>query len=212
MSALALNECAALVEYTHAAACFAAATRSHELTVLRDDGQYRHLRFASPDNGFYWFDLVTWPGRLVFTGAMGTFVFATGAAIDPLVAFRYQTGVYPGNWSRWVIAGQDQTRGYSEDVFRRVVADRVAEAADRFPGLREAVDRDVLASDDYNLEYEECAREAVAAFQFTSGQAVFRFEGVDAWDLMDWSWWYLWCCHAILWGIDRYRASQPTRT
>ena len=48
----------------------------HKLTVLHDEGLYRHLRFQKPGTGFYWFDLITWPGNLAFKGDMGGFMFA----------------------------------------------------------------------------------------------------------------------------------------
>lgn len=42
----------------------------HELTVLHEDGLYRHLRFARPNSGQYHFSIVTWPGYLAYTGDM----------------------------------------------------------------------------------------------------------------------------------------------
>src|SRR5690606_1795679 len=47
----------------------------HEMTVLLDDGLYRHLRFARPDSYCMSFSLVTWPGYLAYSGDMGNFVF-----------------------------------------------------------------------------------------------------------------------------------------
>lgn len=35
----------------------------HKMTVLRDEGLYRHLRFQKPGTSCYYFDLVTWPGH-----------------------------------------------------------------------------------------------------------------------------------------------------
>ena len=37
------------------------------MDALRDDGLYRHLRFRINGGGFTWFDIVTWPGKLVIT-------------------------------------------------------------------------------------------------------------------------------------------------
>lgn len=50
---------------------------SHVMTVIRDDGVHRHLRFrkAPPAGSEYWFDLITWPGSLCIDGDMGTYVF-----------------------------------------------------------------------------------------------------------------------------------------
>lgn len=47
----------------------------HEMTVIRDDGVHRHIRFKQPDSGMMFFDLITWPGFLCYCGDMGTYVF-----------------------------------------------------------------------------------------------------------------------------------------
>lgn len=47
----------------------------HEMTVIRDDGINRHLRFKNPNDSSYWFDLITWPGTLCIDGDCGTYVF-----------------------------------------------------------------------------------------------------------------------------------------
>lgn len=37
---------------------------NHQLTVLKDEGTYRHLRFKNPDTANQYFDILTWPGTL----------------------------------------------------------------------------------------------------------------------------------------------------
>ncbi|GAA5229227.1 hypothetical protein [Arthrobacter cryoconiti] len=51
-------------------------TEGHVMTTLHEDGLYRHLRFRSPEIGWGWFDLITWPGHLTINGDMGTYTFA----------------------------------------------------------------------------------------------------------------------------------------
>lgn len=53
------------------AADFASETAGHELTVLHDDGLYRHLRIAAPGTGIWSWELITWPGYLTITGDIG---------------------------------------------------------------------------------------------------------------------------------------------
>ena len=38
----------------------------------------------------------------------------------------------------------------------------------------------------------------------------FRFEDTWEWNLQDFDWWYLWACHAIVWGIARYDEARKT--
>lgn len=63
---------------------FADDTSAHRMTVLLDQGLYRHLRFAAPANSFSWFEIITVPGLLTINGDMGTFTFARERDMLPL--------------------------------------------------------------------------------------------------------------------------------
>lgn len=63
--------------------------QEHALTILRDDGLYRHLRFKRPGTMTCYFDLVTWPGHLAYVGDMGDYVFTR--VEDMLTFFRGHT-------------------------------------------------------------------------------------------------------------------------
>jgi hypothetical protein len=43
-------------------------TAGHQMTVMRDEGLYRHVRFSTSGSGLYWFGLITWPGCLTVGG------------------------------------------------------------------------------------------------------------------------------------------------
>jgi hypothetical protein len=47
----------------------------HKMRIIREDGMYRHIRFAQPGTNCMSFELITWPGHLCYTGDMGTYVF-----------------------------------------------------------------------------------------------------------------------------------------
>lgn len=52
-------------------------TKDHELTVIREDGLYRHLRLAEPGTRMWSIDILTWPGHLATTGDIGSgFMFS----------------------------------------------------------------------------------------------------------------------------------------
>lgn len=48
---------------------------NHEMIIIRDDGVNRHVRFKRPNSSCMYFDLITWPGHLCYTGDMGSYVF-----------------------------------------------------------------------------------------------------------------------------------------
>lgn len=100
----------------------------HTMTVLHAAGAWRHMRFRG-DRSAYWFDIVTWPGVLVFNGDMGSYTFATGDQ-DVMVFFRGKQSINPGYW-RQKVRGDMQVRAYSEDVFRERVGAALDDHADR---------------------------------------------------------------------------------
>lgn len=252
-----------------AAERFAHDIATHEMTVLHDDGLYRHLRFVRIDtaddgtqsrSSLYWFDLATWPGVLVINGDMGSYTFGGTTEKDMLVFFRGKQQINPGYWGQKV-RGDMGLREYSEDAFcehvteavddyadtlqRKLLASRCAELGiplttdgsrvplygritdvpaalladikpqvDQFmAALRAAVDEDVLKNPD--IVTSEDAYNAVADFAFFRApmdryepdkKPDYKFDSWD-WDLTTWTYQYLWCCHAVTWGIARYDAA-----
>lgn len=242
---------------------FAADVAQHQMTVLRDDGLYRHLQFVrvapSPKTGkperssFYWFELVTWPGHLAVTGDCGTYVFAR---IEDMFEFFRGDRINPGYWAEKVQGGAD-LRKYSGDLFRQTVTDYISDGdeehpslARRWPGLDEAVAETFFGPlSECNTEYEPDARRALEEFEFSATVTAscscgetreklpgddagrwhithlssapigsgshritdtrvegFRFTDAWEWDFSGWDWQFLWCCHAIVWGIGQYDA------
>jgi hypothetical protein len=58
---------------------------------------------------------------------------------------------------------------------------------------------------EFNLEDEGDARRALAEYRYRVADCgeTFEFYTLE-WDLRDWDFWFLWCCHAIQWGIRQY--------
>lgn len=124
-----------MTDYTESAERFTSDTKNHQLTVLHDDGIYRHLRFKAPDSGFYWFDLVTWPGYLAFTGDMDGYVFSR--VEDMFTFFRGGStyGINPSYWGEKVVDGRDRLRRYEPDVLAARLAEVLKEHEAAYPDL-----------------------------------------------------------------------------
>jgi hypothetical protein len=200
--------------YSDSAERFAADVRGHQLTVLHEDGLYRHLRFQKPGTGFYWFDLITWPGCLAINGDMEGYTFSR--VEDMFTFFRASSGwnsktINPQYWAEKLRAAS-RVKQYSEEKLRQLVSETVSYHAADYPGLRTAVKRRVLGSED--LYYEESARQVLD--EFVHGKPPergerdqrFRFADTWEWDLTTYSHQYLWCCHAIQWGVGQYDAAR----
>jgi hypothetical protein len=233
---------------------FAAETKNHHMFVVHDDGLYRHLQFRNArycndgewrvNTGFYWFDLITWPGTLVINGDCGTFTFSR---VTDMFEFFRDHRVNPQYWAEKV-QGETRVKSYNEDEFRRLVTEEFVEAVRHGTygtvpkGLGKAVRAEILNNGD--IHYEAGARAALDAFvtftadcscgyhreglgadaaldwriehrtlpgehhPVTDSQNGFRFTDTWEWDLTDWDWTFLWCLHAIVWGIARYDGEE----
>lgn len=189
---------------TDAAKCFARDTKDHKLTVLRDEGPYRHLRFASAPKGYseYWFDLVTWPGVLVIRGDMETFAFSRTDDMFEFFRDGSRYGINPGYWGEKLIAPKawDAKRYEPADLQRRVT-EYCAGYEDQHPGLaKNVIERMFHPWPDWETGTEQGAAQALREYEFDG----FRFADSWEWELRDWSYQFLWCCHAIVWGIRQY--------
>lgn len=199
-----------------AAERFATETEHHKLTILHDDGLYRHLRFMSeppgqPKQSGYWFELITAPGSLIFRGDGESFVFAR--LRDMFEFFRSNPDrntmrISPDYWAEKLTSNRAAAKTYSRELLDQNVAEALAAAEETFPGITDAwtFETDELAG--YDLDHEDSAREALRDFEHHHKDETFRFADTWEWNLQDFDWWYLWACHAIVHGIAQYDAAR----
>lgn len=198
--------------YPESTARFQADTKDHEMTVLLDGGLYRHLRFKPPGRSFYWFDLITWPGKLAFVGDGEAFAFSR--LEDMFEFFRMSRGrINPMYWAEKLVTASDRARTYSVEKFTGRVAEALGDVEDDYPGVTAAWAAHV---EDFDVQYAANAREALDDFRFKPEgapveQAPFRFEDTWEWDFQDWHWWFLWACQGIAWGISQYDALKAAK-
>lgn len=195
----------------------------HEMTIIRDDGVHRHIRFKAAGTMIEHFDLITWPGYLCYTGDMGTYVFTR--LHDMFEFFRTdrdhlqlrdgQTlAINPGYWGEKLEAidkGDGFTK-FSEVKFERAVMEYLVRwirenyndtDKDERRELWDKVMSQVIDADNDNGGH----RKQAAAHDFTHRvHQDLRFEFMDFWehDLTDYSHRFMWCCYALAWGVQQY--------
>jgi hypothetical protein len=188
---------------------FAKAMEHHVATVLLDSGTHRHIRCAQPGTFNRHFHVTTWPGYLAITGDMGSFVFAR--LEDMFQFFRRPDGRV--NYSYWAekLTATERDGGHKqfcEAAFREYIEERITEwldyhdLEDRAAEVREAVADEVL-----NRAHDGMERAVDAARSFTfEGERPFE----EAWDnsFTEESYYFAWCCHAIVWAINQYDAMK----
>jgi hypothetical protein len=174
------------------AARFARDTAQHRMTVLHDDGLYRHLRFSTRrgygEYGGYWFELITTPGQLVFSGDGESYVFRR---LQDMFEF-FRSGIYrdgslhvqPGYWSEKLASNREVSTSYSEKLFQQEVTESLEAAEADCPGVTEAWAEHVES--EYNTEYEEEARRALDNFRF--GESYRAACGKCDWSMDSESW------------------------
>jgi hypothetical protein len=185
-------------------------TEKHQMTVLHNDGLYRHLLFKETGSSFYWFELITTPGQLTIRGDMGTFVFSR---IEDMFEFFDGSYINVGYWEEKLVA-QDRSgvKAYDQDLVRKLVREHFDDHADYYlsgtdpAGVWAEIEEQIF--DDYVICDESEVRAGLDRFTHPSG---YRFADVWEWDFRTYTTRYLWCCHAIQQGIKRYRAANEVK-
>jgi len=208
----------------------------HQMTVLRDDGVHRHLRFKNPESGSYWFDLITWPGVLCIDGDMGTLVFKRlhdmfeffrtdrvdrlerkkpDEAVDLNDIQQLERCLNLSYWAEKVQAAPlSGIREFDEERFQQETYRFLVEF------LRDVRDRCTREERRELWEHVRCAvwqeeggerkRMGVYDFHHTLNRDI-DFEFRDFWEVNveRWTSGYLWNCCAIAWGVWMYQLPRP---
>lgn len=202
----------------------------HQMTVVRDDGIYRHVRFKRPETICMHFDLITWPGYLCYTGDMGTYVFTRLRDMFEFFRRSHKEDLFRIDmryWAEKVEAGDrcDGVKKFSFEKFEREIRDWVARREEEsrpdeedakdlglhaaaFAELLDAVKDEVLGCDDNDVRAYDAATEFEhrgEAWQAYFGEkAYFAFSDFWEVDSTEWSHRFVWCCFALAWGIKQY--------
>lgn len=205
---------------------FESDTAEHKMTILHDDGLYRHLRFQKPGTSIYWFDIVTWPGRLVICGDCEDYMFSRLTDMFEFFAgARQAPGINPHYWSEKLQGpGRDRGRSFSWDALRATVIEWFEQISDSEDlrlreqiALAEALEERVLHDPVYacQVDDEREAHRLLGEFEWHDpenhpdrhryGREGLRIYEPYDYDLRDYDWSFLWCCWAIVWGIGQYR-------
>lgn len=206
----------------------------HTMTVIRDDGVHRHLRFRKPRpaGSEYWFDLITWPGSLCIDGDMGTYVFRR---LEDMFQFFRTDREYAmkrgrtlcinlGYWSEKLQAPKPRdAEEYSAEKFREHVKEEFEEwvktsepeaeystqaERDAFDNNKRALWNDI-ESEVLDMADDGDVRAYDAAQSFkTYVVPSFNFSESWEWNCREYTFHFVWCCYAIAWGIKTYDAAR----
>lgn len=185
---------------------FATDAEGATMTVLKDDGLYRHLRFDFPRASWRWCEVVTWPHMVVLRGDLGCWSFSR---VEDMFGFFREPSedvarIDPVHCAEKLVpGGSDSARVYDAGRAAAYVVQTVADA--ERPGLSHDVEEVFFG--DADLSTENGLREAVARFDERFPHYAidenFRFP-VETWDLRRYSPWFLLSCVVLPWAIGQY--------
>jgi hypothetical protein len=183
----------------------------HEMSIIKDDFNHRHLVFSRNGSSIYYFGLVTWPGHLAIYGDMGCYVFAR--ITDMFEFFESSQGrINPQYWSEKLQAPKREYEDFSSDLFVDEVKKWANERADeeeltdeQRSDLMYELDMDVLSRAEYG---ESASMSNLVGFKWESDGV--RITGEHEWEnsYREYDYSFLWCCWAIVWGIAKYREAK----
>lgn len=177
---------------------------NHSMTVRQDTPPYRHLIFRGPPPNSWnlWFEIVTWAGCLTIHGDMGSWTFSRFD--DMFDFFRSRPGELRINPSYWHEKIQSESRfegpakRFNADTYRASVLESLNGYDLEEP--KKAAVIAALEDEVFGEEDETTARRALADFECEG----FTFS--DSWEITGhgYTYHFLWCLYAIVWGIQQY--------
>jgi len=202
---------------------FIEAVKNHSISILLDSGINRHLRFCNEGSKHRAFDLVTYADHLVVSGDVGTFVFSR--CEDMFKFFRSdELSINPCYWEEKLksISCWGGCKVFDQCVLNQSIQDRVDSICDDIEDYYEDSPCHTKEGWQSVEEFERAFRGEVkdhfsiyelSEHHFVSSIDEFKSQVIDNLDFVDsWEWvcheryssQYIFCCYAIVWGVQQY--------
>ena len=187
--------------------------RHHVMTIQNDDGLFRVVRFARPGSSVYAFTVVTWPGYLAITGDMGDYVFSR---VPDMFTFFRSTDealrINPSYWHEKMVAeGRERAKEFSKDHILEYVRERLdawieeeGPTQEEIATVKSNIDLLIVSplnSGEYGME-GSCR--LLYEFPCSRSEGFQLDEPTDWPSFQEYTYHFLWCLYAIVWGIQQY--------
>ena len=183
---------------------FLESVKDHRIIYVKVDGVYRNIRFKKPGTSNQYFDLVTWPGHLCFTGDMGTYVFER--TDDMFQFFRDPKGSLKINPTYW---GEKMRAVCSTGGHKKFSAEAFKESAIEYVKgyeLEKEVES-VVINELHDLvfsgmdgDFDEAQR-AYRAIQESNFTFVCFSDFLCDCSVDEYTYHFIWALYAIAWGV-----------
>jgi len=188
-------------------------TKDHSMTIVNDDVEYvtRHLTFSNNGSSCYRYDIHTWPGYLMVTGDMGTYVFRR---IHDMFEF-FDTGspnykINTGYWAEKLEAidshcGSDASiKEYKSENFRKMIKEEFEQWVENWEIKKEEADG---VWEDLAWEVFEHAEDEQAAYHtaYNYQHDELNFYECNVSSCREYNFHFRWILYAIVDGITQYK-------
>lgn len=197
---------------------FSKDVNQHQLTILHDANTYKHLRFRRGGSNVFWFDLVIFPGGLLITGDMGEYLFKReNDMIGWFLNGRSGLEINPTYWSQKVAAcGQTEVKRFSLQKMLDTLKEDALEWAEGEQLTKEETD---AFSSRFNQEMFNISQNylggnlkeiwpLVEDIEIETPAGTYNILGDPEWSFDDFTTHFIWCCYAIIWGLQKYQKAQ----
>ena len=182
-------------------------TKKHVMTIERDDSIFRSLIFKNENCSSYHFRITTWPDHLCISGDCGTYVFSR--LYDMFEFFSNddksdELEINPGYWGEKLesICKQGGYKEFSEEIFIQRLRDEFEQwtfSSDLDKAEQWAEVRNNVIY--YHENEKHTAMKAALDFCSSKGNEFLDFY---EYNITDYTYHYIWCLYAIVWGINQY--------
>lgn len=191
---------------------FEGETSEHVITIIKDDGLYRHIRLGRPGNGSIWsWQLITWPGYLTIVGDIGD-GWTFSRLEDMFEFFESSSGdINPSYWwEKMPHQLRTAAKHHSSDLLRLRAIEAIRDwellPADNTKAVMQFQREWAMCYGDENEE-----RIAVNDFVYKDTDGFEgRFYDTWEWDTQEWDHHFLLALFAIVFGIKKYREEKAT--
>ncbi|GAA2770495.1 hypothetical protein [Streptomyces showdoensis] len=201
---------------------FASDSVGATMTLVKDEGVYRHLAFRFPKSSWEWCEILTWPGALILRGGLGCWSFTrTEDMFDLFRPSSPDEGVDPVYWAEKLVPGSGaEVMKYDAERAEAYVREAVEAAVKAYDHVSAEEAEEWLSSDwsgaDFSTEadlmrslgrFEALVDAHRPTSTFGRGDyQEFSFP-VHEWDLRRYNDWFLLACEMLPWAVGQYDAA-----
>ena len=169
---------------------------NHQITLLHNEGLYRHWRCRKPGTSNLGFDVITWPGFFCVTGDMGEYLFSRVADMLPFMhrscmSYEYAAEKCLAHDGKLEEFDPERLTEWLDELEKEAQAENDTESLEKINEVRDAYSQYEIESDAFKAIYESGLDSDPPRFK--------RY-----------TYHFLWVLYAIKWFCDSVNVEVPS--